>query len=72
MFHTYGLLWTSNLVEWRLNGIVVRRVTDKSIIPQIPMQLRLHTRSGFCDQMVIGSSFNATFSQFHYEKLRSL
>jgi len=67
-FHTYGLLWTSTLVEWRLDGVVVRRVNDTSIIPQIPMQLRLHTRSGYCNKMVTGATFNASFNYFEYAK----
>jgi len=66
-FHRYGLLWTPTLVEWRFDGAVVRRVTDTSIIPQIKMQLRLHTRSGYCDKMAVGASFNATFSEFSYQ-----
>ena len=66
-FHEYGLLWTPTLVEWRLDGRSVRRVTDPSIIPSIKMQLRLHTRSGYCDKMGgPGASFNATFQSFSY------
>jgi hypothetical protein len=60
-FHRYGLLWTPRLVEWRLNGAVVRRVTDTTIIPYQHMQFRLHTRSGYCDKMPTASTFNATF-----------
>ena len=66
-FHRYGLLWTPTLVEWRFDGAVVRRVTDVSIIPKIKMQLRLHTRSGYCSKMAAGASFNATFSEFSYQ-----
>jgi len=65
-FHRYGLLWTPSLVEWTFDGAAVRRVTDDSIIPQIAMRLRLHTRSGYCDALG-SSSFNATFSSFSYE-----
>lgn len=69
-FHTYGLLWTPTVVEWRFDGASVRRVTDTSIIPQIDMQLRLHTRSGYCDHMTAGSSFQATFRSFSYTPYR--
>ena len=54
--HTYGLLWTKDKVEWRFDGRVVRTVTDKSVIPFQPMQLRLHTRSGYCNKMKVGDS----------------
>ena len=66
-YHRYGLLWTPTLVEWRFDGAVVRRVTDTSIIPKVEMQLRLHTRSGYCNKMVAGTSFNASFSEFTYD-----
>ena len=47
-FHRYGLLWTPTLVEWRLDGVVVRRVTDSTIIPAIAMNLRLVSTSQAC------------------------
>jgi len=33
------------------------------------MQLRLHTRSGYCNKMFAGASFNATFSEFSYQSV---
>ena len=65
-FNQYGLLWTPDLVEWRFNGAVVLRFTNKSNIPSEHMQLRLHTRSGYCDRMPPGASFNASFKSFSY------
>ena len=66
-FHQYGLLWTPSLVEWFFDGASVRKVTNASIIPQIGMQLRLHTRSGYCGHMAPNTSFQATFQSFSYE-----
>ena len=71
-FNRYGLLWTPDLVEWRFNGAVVLRFTNKSNIPSERMQLRLHTRSGYCDRMPAGTSFNATFKSFSYTPYTSL
>ena len=65
-FHTYGLLWTPSAVEWSFDGALVRRVSDASIIPQVGMQLRLHTRSGYCDKMDPSASFRAMFRSFSY------
>ena len=65
-FNTYGLLWTPTLVEWRFNGEVVARYANASNIPYQHMQLRLHTRSGYCGIMPAGASFNATFKSFAY------
>ena len=67
--HEYGLLWSKDKVEWRFDGRVVRTVTDTTIIPFQPMQLRLHTRSGYCDHMKVGDSFTATFRSFSYTPL---
>ena len=68
--HEYGLLWSKDKVEWRFDGRIVRTVTDPSIIPFQPMQLRLHTRSGYCDHMKTGDAFTATFRSFSYTPLR--
>jgi beta-glucanase (GH16 family) len=65
-YNTFGLLWTSKLVEWRFNGRVVERYTNATHIPFQKMQLRLHTRSGYCSDMAVGSTFNATFKSFSY------
>ena len=65
-FHTYGLLWTPSLVEWFFDGKSVRRVTDVTIIPKVGMQLRLHTRSGYCDKMDVAATFSATFRSFSF------
>ena len=48
---------------------VVRTVTDTSIIPHIAMQLRLHTRSGYCNQMARKASFKAVFRSFTFEPI---
>ena len=69
--HEYGVMWSKNKVEWRFDGRVVRTVTDASVIPFQPMQLRLHTRSGYCDRMRIGDSFSATFRSFSYSPVVS-
>ena len=53
-YNTYGLLWTPDLVEWRLNGRVMYRYTNATHIPFQKMHLRLHTRSGYCDVMPLG------------------
>merc|ERR1711966_169547 len=65
--NTFGLLWTPDEVVWSFNGEVVRKHKVKSEIPQIPMQLRLHSRSGFGDEMTNGASFTASFERFEYE-----
>eukprot|EP00931_Biecheleriopsis_adriatica_P097098 TRINITY_DN70860_c0_g1_i1.p1 TRINITY_DN70860_c0_g1~~TRINITY_DN70860_c0_g1_i1.p1 ORF type:complete len:262 (-),score=25.98 TRINITY_DN70860_c0_g1_i1:32-817(-) len=65
--NTYGLLWTPTKVLWSFNGRVVRTFTQDSAIPKIPMQLRLHTRSGYGNKMPIDASFYAQFAKFEYQ-----
>ena len=48
-------------------GRRLAQVTDARIISRIAMQLRLHTRSGYCSKMAAGASFNATFREFSYQ-----
>lgn len=67
--YTYGLLWSPNRVEWSFNGKVVRTFTNSSRIPTRKMKLRLHSRSGFADQMPSDASFTAQFEKFEYEPL---
>lgn len=69
--NTYGLLWSPSKVEWSFNGKVVRTVTDTTFIPDISMNLRLHTRSGYGDKMPAGSTFSAQFTKFEYQPLPS-
>jgi len=66
-FHTYGLYWAPDKVVWTFDGKVVREVKDQSIVPQIKMKARLHSRSGYCDKMTRGASFTASFLSFTYE-----
>jgi beta-glucanase (GH16 family) len=67
--NTFGLLWAPDRVVWSLNGEVVRTETTPSLIPAVPMQIRLHTRSEDGNLMPSGSSFQARFSFFSYEPL---
>ena len=66
-FHTYGLYWGPDKVVWTFDGKVVRTVDDKSIVPQIKMKPRLHSRSGYCNKMPKDASFTASFLSFTYE-----
>ncbi len=36
-FHTYTITWTSELVEWAIDGKPYRRVTDPALVPHEPM-----------------------------------
>lgn len=65
--NTYGLLWTKSKVVWSFNGKIVRTVTDASIIPSIPMKLRLHTRSGYGAKMRSSATFQAQFTKFEFQ-----
>ena len=38
--NTYELIWNKNEVIWKLNGVTMRNVTDKSKIPNIVMKAR--------------------------------
>ena len=67
--NTFGLFWAPDRVVWSLNGQVVRTETTLSLIPAIPMQIRLHTRSENGNDMPAGSSFHARFTFFSYEPL---
>jgi hypothetical protein len=64
----YELEWLPDRVHWRVNGKLVRtwHPESNSTIPQDPMQLRLHSRSGFCSKMKPGSSFDAQILNFSY------
>ena len=68
-FNTFGLLWTPEIVEWRFNGKVVRTVDDPTIIPSLPMQLRLHSRSGDAASMPDDATFVAEFLYFEYAQV---
>ncbi len=65
-FNTFGLLWTAERVEWRFNGKVVRTVDDPNIIPSLPMQMRLHSRSGDARSLSPNATFVAEFLSFQY------
>ena len=65
----YELEWLADRVHWRVNGKLVRSWHPKgsnSSIPQDTMQLRLHSRSGYCSKMKLGSSFDAQILNFSY------
>ena len=64
--NTYELIWTADQVVWKVNGDVKRTVTDKSIIPNITMQARLHSRSGYCNEMPRTDTFYCQFTYFQY------
>ena len=44
-FHTFGLLWTAEKIEWFYDGESVRVVTDTDLIPnQYPLYPRLESK----------------------------
>ena len=59
--------WRPDVVRWWLNGVVVRAVTDKAQIPAVAMQLRLHSRSGYCNRLSGDDSFQASVLSFEYK-----
>ena len=63
-FNTFEIIWTKDSVEWLVNRDSVQKVTDKSLVPQIPMQLRLHIRSNHCSYMSSTQSFHADYTYF--------
>ena len=65
-FNEFKLIWNPDKVVWYINGVVFRMVTDKNIIPNIVMQPRLHTRSGYCNEMSLNESFYAQFVYFQF------
>lgn len=34
-FNRYSLIWTAELLEWQINGVAVRQVTDKAILLEL-------------------------------------
>eukprot|EP01047_Picozoa_sp_COSAG01_P006568 COSAG01_NODE_240_length_20656_cov_53.398259_6_plen_470_part_00 len=64
-FNSYALIWTPTYVTWLFNGQPVRNFTDAAQIPRIPMYQRLHSRSGYCDQ-IGADGFFAEFQSFRY------
>ena len=65
-FNIFQTIWHPDKVEWTLNGKTVRKVTNVSIIPNLEMNLKLHTRSGYCHTMPVDDSFYAQITYFEY------
>lgn len=65
--HEFSIHWHKDKVLWRIDGRTVRKELDASVVPQLPMKLRLHSRSGYCSQLSAGQSFTSRFSYFSYE-----
>jgi beta-glucanase (GH16 family) len=68
-FNTFGLLWTPTRVVWSFNGVVVDTFDKAVDIPQVPLVLRLDSRSGWQSLFPAGGSFAAEFLSFAYEPL---
>lgn len=66
----YQLEWLPDSVTWKVNGKVVRTETDKDKIPQNPMNLRLHTRSGYVTRMT--KNFSAHMLSFTYQPVATV
>eukprot|EP01084_Bolivina_argentea_P168034 291497_1 len=64
--NTYELIWNVDQVVWKVNGDTKRTVTDKSIIPNISMKARLHSRSGYCNEMPKNDTFYCQVTYFEY------
>ena len=67
--HEFSIMWHPTKVTWFMNGQVVRKVTTPEVIPSLPMRLRLHSRSGLCDELPHGESFTSRFASFEYVPL---
>ena len=65
-FNVYSIKWTSEKVTWKFNGELVRKVTDIDMIPALPLQARIHSRSGYCNQMPEGDSFQVFVKSYQY------
>ena len=68
-FNEFKLEWKPNEVNWYINGMLYRNVLNTNIIPNIVMQARLHTRSGYCNEMNLDNSFYAQIVSFQYQPL---
>ena len=64
----FELEWLTDRVHWRVNGKLVRtwHPANNHTIPQKPMLLRLHSRSGHCSRMAPGNTFVAQLLNFSY------
>lgn len=64
----YELEWRPDRVHWRVNGVLVRthHPSTSVSIPQQPLKLRIHSRSGYCSSMPRESSFAAELFAFEY------
>ena len=63
-WNKYEIIWTDKFVEWKINDESVMIVNDTNLIPNMPMQLRLHSRSHDCQQMTQLQSFSSQFRYF--------
>jgi hypothetical protein len=58
--------WTPTAVTIRVNGDVVRRVSDPAGVPQRPLYARLHARSTEYNAMAEGAAFESFIEEFSY------
>jgi beta-glucanase (GH16 family) len=64
--HEFAIHWHPDKVLWFVDGKEMRKELDSSVVPQMPMRLRLHSRSGYCSQLGATESFTARFTHFDY------
>ncbi|KOV35877.1 hypothetical protein ADK60_08085, partial [Streptomyces sp. XY431] len=46
-YHVFGLDWEPDAVTWYVDGVQVFQVTDRSVIPDVPMELILDLAVGY-------------------------
>lgn len=68
-FNTFNIIWTTESVEWIINGKIFRKESDPKYVPYIPMYLKLHTRSHEAYAMPPNGSFHAEIAYFEYNSL---
>lgn len=71
--HVYQLEWRTDRVHWRVDGKLVRtwHPDTNGSIPQGPLQVRLHSRSGHCSKLASGTSLTAQLLNFSYAPVTS-
>jgi beta-glucanase (GH16 family) len=65
-FNTFNVLWTPTAVVWSINGRAVFTMDKADDVPNMPMALRLDSRSGWIDLFPASASFDASFLSFEY------
>lgn len=66
-YNWFEVDWTSKSVTIKVNGKVVRTVTDASKVPQKPLYVQLHSRSIGYSQMPTGGTFESYIQEFHFQ-----